>query len=104
MNNWVLKIDIKNEIQALKNFTDNFNMSYEYVGENENIYIDLAKKLESKFEEYEEKIKELDEESWDDLAGNLEDLVMSATVENSQFCMENIYSICDYVGIWLIQN
>ena len=101
--NWQLRINIKNEIKDLADFTEQFGSSYEYAGDNETKYIELAKKLEDKFYQYADAINELDKYAWDDLRNELDDLVMSATVENSYYVMENIYSICDGAAIWLEQ-
>ena len=106
MANWKLKINISKEIQELKNFCKDFPESYIYEGSNENTYIELAKALERKFQEHENQIREVTEDdgTFEDLETNLEDLVMSYDIENSNYNMENIYQICDCGGIWLEQR
>ena len=105
MANWKLNLDISKEIQALKKFCENFSEDYVYEGDNENTYIELAKALESKFHEYEDQIKKVTEDdgTFEDLERELEDFVMSYDIENANYTLENIYSICDVAGIWLEQ-
>ena len=106
MANWKLKINIKEEMQALKKFCQDFSQTYEFEGENEAKYMELCKNLAKKFSTYKDKIIELTEDdgTWEDLENNLLDLEMSLDLENSNYNMENIYEICDVAEIWLVQR
>ena len=106
MANWKLKINITEEIKALKEFSENFSQTYEFEGENETKYMKLCKALSNKFSTYKDKIREITEDNgaWEDLENNLQDLEMSIDLENANYNMENIYEICDVAGIWLIQG
>ena len=99
---WKLKMDIKEEIKILKDFTKNMSEETELNDD----FVEIAKKLETKFLNYEKQIKEITEDdgTFEDLESELNDFVMSFDVENANYNMENIYQICDCAGIWLIQN
>ena len=106
MTNWKLKLNISKEIQALTELCNNFPEDYIFEGEVETKYMALAKNLKSKFEEKEQEIKDLTEDdgTFEDLITNLEDLELSADIENARYNMENIYEICDVSKIWLEQR
>ena len=105
MANWKLRINISKEIQALKKLCEDLPETYEFEGETETKYMELASNLKNKFAEYEDQIKEVTEDdgTFEDLERNLEDLEMSIDIENSNYNMENIYEICDNAGILLKQ-
>ena len=102
---WKLKINIAKEIKALKEFCENFSQDYEFEGENETKYMELCKDLENKFRTYETSIKEITEDdgTYEELQDELESLLFSADLDNSNYCMERIYEICDTADIWLEQ-
>lgn len=83
MAKWNLKLSISKELKELQNFTQNM-----------------------KFLSYESEIKEVTEDdgTFEDLERELEDFVISFDVDNANYCMENIYQICDYAGILLVQG
>ena len=105
MAKWNLKLNIAKEIKALKKLCEDLPETYEFEGETETKYMELASNLKNKFAEYEDQIKEVTEDdgTFEDLERNLEDLEMSIDIENSNFNMENIYEICDNAGILLEQ-
>ncbi len=102
MRKWSLKINVSEEIEKLKDFTQNMNDETEL----DDDFITVAKKLEEKFLSYESEIKEItdDDGTFEDLERELNDFVMSFNVENANYSLENIYQICDCAGIWLISK
>ena len=106
MTNWKLKINIKEEIEALKNLCSDLPQEYVFENETEEKYMTLVKSLETKFKQYEENIKEItdDDGTWENIERELEDMVMAYDIDNSNYCMENIYQECDYARVLLVQN
>lgn len=106
MANWKLRINIAKEMNNLKNLTDDLDDSYVFEGDTEAKYIELAKELEAKIKSHEVDIKRITEDdgTFEDLERELEDFVMSYDIENSNYNLENIYSICDVARIWLEQK
>lgn len=102
MTKWNLKLNISKEIKELKNFTQNMSNETELNDD----FVVIAEKLKKKFLSYETEIKEVTEDdgTFEDLESELEDFVMSFDIDNANYTMENIYQICDYAGILLIQN
>lgn len=102
MAKWNLKLNISKELKELQNFTQNMSDETE-LGDD---FIVVAKKLEEKFLNYETEIKKVTEDdgTFEDLERELDDFVMSFDVDNANNNMENIYQICDYAGILLIQK
>lgn len=100
MRKWSLKINVSEEMKKLKDFTQNMNDETEL----DDDFIAVAKKLEEKFLCYETKIREITEDdgTFEDLARELDDFVMSFNVENANYSLENIYQICDCASILLI--
>ena len=102
MAKWNLKLNISKEIKELQDFTQNMSDKTEL----DDDFVAVAQKLEDKFLSYESEIKEITEDdgTFEDLERELNDFVMSFDVDNANYCMENIYQICDCAGIWLIQR
>ncbi len=102
MRKWSFKINVSEEIEKLKDFTQNMNDDTEL----DDDFITVAKKLEEKFLSYETEIKEFTENdgTFEDLERELNDFVMSFNVDNANYTLENIYQICDCAGIWLISR
>lgn len=78
MKKWLLKIDIKNEIQNLKKLCENFPEEYVFQGETEQLYMDLVKNLETRFCQYEDKIKDItdDDGTWESIENEIGDLMI----------------------------
>ena len=55
MTNWKLKINIKEEIKALKNLCSDLPQEYAFENETEEKYMALVKSLEDKFKQYEKR-------------------------------------------------
>ena len=45
-----------------------------------------------------------DDGTWESIENEIEDLMLANDIENSNYCMENIYQYCDTARIWLIQS
>ena len=105
MANWKLTINITKEIKDLKELTENLDEDYELIDETGDKFVGLAQKLEAKVKSYEADIKRITEDdgTFEDLERELEDFVMSYDLDNANYTLENIYSICDVAGIWLEQ-
>lgn len=105
MANWVLKIDIQNEIKALNDFAENFSMSHVFEGDDETKYMNLVNDLQKKFMKYEDAINEVTDGdgTYENIMDELDDMYMASDLECSNYCMENVYQECDASGIWLIQ-
>ena len=105
MTNWKLKINISKEIKELKELCENLDEGYEFEGEIGDNFMELCRNLKHKFSSFEDKIKEVTEDdgTFEQLENELEDLEMSCNVENSNYCLENIYELCDVASIWLEQ-
>ena len=105
MANWKLTINISKEIKDLKKFTENLNEDCELIDETGDEFVKLAQKLEAKIKSYEADIKRVTEDdgTFEDLERELEDFVMSIDLDNANYTLENVYSICDVAGIWLEQ-
>ena len=106
MTNWKLKINIKEEIKALKNLCSDLPQEYVFENETEEKYMALVKSLGAKFKQYEKNIKVItdDDGTWEHIEQELEDMEMAYDIDNSNYCMENIYQECDYARVLLIQN
>ena len=102
MRKWIFKINVSEEIEKLKDFTQNMNDETEL----DDDFITVAKKLEEKFLSHETEIKEITENdgTFEDLERELNDFVMSFNVDNANYSLENIYQVCDCAGIWLISK
>ena len=105
MADWKLIINITEEMNNLKNLTDDLDEDYELIDETGDKFVELAKELETKIKSHEADIKRITEDNgtFEDLENELEDFVMSYDIENANYTLENIYSICDVAGIWLEQ-
>lgn len=100
MSKWTLKLNISKEMEELRDFSQNMSDATEL----DDDFIEIAKKLEEKFLNYEAEIKEVTEDdgTFEDLERELDRFVMSFDVENANYSLENIYQICDCAGILLV--